>query len=336
MSRYSRQELFLPVGPEGQARVRESRVLLVGCGALGTHLAEFCVRAGVGELTLIDRDFVEFSNLQRQSLFTEQHAADITPKAVAAAEVLRAVNSDVAINPVVGDFGFRNAEKLAAGSTLILDATDNFEARYLVNDVAVKLGIPWVYAGCVGARAVAMPVLPGKSACLRCVLEDAPATGGETCDTAGVIMPAVLQAVAWATGAALKILSGNRDAVLRKLLQVDVWTGERSAITAEAPRADCPACGERQFPWLDGERGSKQAVLCGRNSVQLTPDGAFDYLAARAQISKAAGVSNENDHLLRASCDGLEVTLYRDGRALVHGTSDASRARALYTKLVGG
>jgi molybdopterin/thiamine biosynthesis adenylyltransferase len=333
--RYSRQELFAPIGPEGQARIRGARVLLVGCGALGTHLAELCVRAGVSELVIIDRDFVDVTNLQRQGLFTEHHAATAAPKATAAADILRAFNSDVAITPVVADFDFRNAEALATGATLILDATDNFDTRFLINDVAVKLGIPWVYAACVGARAVCMPVLPGRGACLRCVLEDLPEGGGETCDTTGIIMPAVLQAVAWAGVVALKILSGSTDSLFMKMLSVDMWNGERGAIETGVPRPGCPTCARREFPHLQGEHGTRQTVLCGRDSVQVAPGRGFDFAAARERLGRAGHVRIENEHLLRAEFAGLEVTLFRDGRAIVHGTQDVGRARSIYARVVG-
>ncbi|MBZ0135961.1 MAG: ThiF family adenylyltransferase [Planctomycetes bacterium] len=335
MSRYSRQELFSPIGLDGQRRVRESRVLLVGCGALGTHLAEFCVRTGVGELVIVDRDIVEESNLQRQSLFTEHDVREAMPKAEAARRRLVEVNSDVAVRAEVADFSYRNAEKLANGATLILDATDNFETRFLINDVAVKHGVPWVYSGCVGSRAVCMPVMPGKTACLTCLLEDQPDTGGETCDTTGIIMPAVLQAVAWASVVALKILSGNADALFCKMLKVDLWTGERTGVDASKPQPDCPSCSKHEYPWLEGKRATKHAVMCGRDSVQITPGGEFDYSAARERIRGAAALATENDFLLRANHEGLTLTLYRDGRALVHGTDDIGRAKAAYSKLIG-
>jgi adenylyltransferase/sulfurtransferase len=333
--RYSRQQLFEPIGPQGQARIRESRVLLVGCGALGTHLAEFCARAGVGELAIVDRDFVEESNLQRQSLFTEEDARQALPKAEAARRALERVNSDVKIAAHVDDFTFRNAERLAHNATLILDGTDNFEARFLINDLAVKMGIPWVYAGCVSSRATCMPVIPGKSACLRCLLDDQPAAGGETCDTSGIIMPAVLQAVAWATSAALKFLSGNADAVIAKMMTSDAWTGERSILDASSQRPDCPTCGNRQFDWLDGTRGSRSTVLCGRNSVQIAAPVEFDFAEARRNLSRAVTVTTENDFLLRAKHRGLTLTLYRDGRALIHGAADVAAARAALSRMVG-
>ncbi len=335
MSRYSRQELFTPIGPDGQELIRRSRVLLVGCGALGTHLAEFCVRAGVGGLEIVDRDIVEHSNLQRQSLFTEHDAEQALPKAEAARRALQGVNSDVQITAHVDDFTFRNAERLAQGATLILDGTDNFETRFLINDLAVKTGTPWIYAGCVSSRATCMPVIPGKTACLRCMLEDQPAAGGETCDTTGIILPAVLQAVAWATGAALKLLSGNADALISKMMTADVWTGERSVVDASVPRDGCPACADNDFPWLAGVRTSSQTALCGRNTIQVRGIGAFDFVATREAIRKASRLMLDNDYLLQANYDELTVTLYRDGRALVHGTADTFRAQAAYAKLVG-
>lgn len=335
MSRYSRQELFTPIGPEGQKRIRASRVLLVGCGALGTHLAEFCVRAGVGALTIVDRDFVEDSNLQRQSLFTETDAKQALPKAVAAERALRAINSEVQVRGVVDDLTFRNAAKHAHGATLILDATDNFETRLLINDLAVSTDTPWVYAGCVASRATCMPVVPGHGACLRCLLEDQPAAGGETCDTSGVIMPAVLQAVAWASVVALKLLTGNDAALFKKMYVSDLWSGERQIIGASEARKDCPCCGKREFPWLRGEKASRTAVLCGRDSVQITPEGAFEFEAAKANLRKAANVIAENEYLVRAGFNGLTLTVYRGGRVLVSGTDDAARARDVAARAIG-
>ncbi len=333
MSRYSRQEMFAPIGPKGQESIRAASVLLVGCGALGTHLAEFCARAGVGELTLIDRDVLEESNLQRQSLFTEADLCASLPKAEAARRHLSEINSDLKVNAIVGEFSPANAEKLARGKSLILDATDNFETRFLINDVAVKLGIPWVYAACIGSRVAAMPVVPG-GACLRCLLEDAPETGGETCETSGIIMPAVFQAVAWASVVALKILSGNQKALLRKMLTVDIWTGERTGIDASRPREGCPVCGQRRFEYLDAKAGGGEA-LCGRNAVHIRAPGKFDFGAARKRIAAAAKVSAENEFLFRFVEGALEITLFADGRALVHGTADLARARAAYARWVG-
>lgn len=335
MTRYSRQELFAPIGLQGQARLRQQRVLLVGCGALGTHLAEFCVRAGVGELIIVDRDFVEPSNLQRQSLFTESDAANATPKAEAARKALAGVNSEVTITAHVADFTWRNAAKLANGATLILDATDNFETRFLINDLAVQTGTPWVYAACVGARATCMPVLPGRSACLRCMLDDQPAAGGDTCDTAGIIMPAVLQAVAWASVVALKIMTGNEAALFKKLYTSDLWSGERQILDASTPRADCHCCSRRDFDWLAGRRASSAAALCGRDSVQLAAPERFDWQAARNALRTAARVTTENEYLLRAESGSLTLTLYRDGRAIIHGTDQPAAARTLYARLVG-
>jgi len=333
MTRYSRQELFAPIGPQGQAALRASNVLVVGCGALGSHLAEFCTRAGVGSVTVIDRDFVDSSNLQRQGLFTEADASQALPKAVAAQAHLGAINADVRVTGLVEDFTFRNAQQLAKDVSIILDGTDNFETRFLVNDLSVKTGTPWVYAGCVGSRATCMPVIPGRSACLRCLLEDQPAAGGENCDTVGVIMPAVLQAVSWASVVALKILTGNEGALFKKMYVSDLWTGERQVLEAGKPRPDCLCCGKREFPWLEGKRASRAATLCGRDSVQITPEGAFDFEAARSNIRKAAKITTENEYLIRAEYEALTLTVYRTGRALVHGTQDESRARAIIARI---
>ena len=333
--RYSRQELFAPVGPRGQALIAASRVLLVGCGALGTHLAEFCVRAGVGELTLIDRDVVDASNLGRQSLFTEEDMRAALPKAVAAQRHLAAINGLAKVNAIVGEFAPENAEKLAAGSTLILDATDNFETRFLINDVAVKLGKPWVYAACVASRAVCMPVIPGRSACMACLLDSQPAADGETCETSGIILPAVLQAVSWASVVALKILSGNEQALFKRMFTVDLWSGERTSIDASRPRGDCSVCGGRVFNHLNATAGTRAAALCGRRTVQLRPEAKLDFPAARQRLTATGKVLVNNEYLVRLSEGNLELTLFADGRALVHGTSDAASARALYSRFVG-
>lgn len=334
MSRYSRQELFAPIGPGGQAKLAAARVLLVGCGALGSHLAEFCARAGVGSLLLIDRDIVEESNLQRQGLFTESDVRQSLPKAVAAARHLQAINSACCVQARVGEFGPANAEELVRAHDLVLDATDNFDTRFLVNDACVKGRVPWVYAACVSSRAACMPVLPG-SACLACLLEEPPPSGGDTCETVGVIMPAVLQAVAWSSVVALKILSGNQSALFRRLFSVDLWSGERTSLDASKPRPNCPVCAQRRFDFLEGRRGLRSSVLCGRQSVQIRPQGAFDFAAQRTRLCDAGVVHLENEYLLQLRDGDLELTLFADGRGLVHGTSDEGRARSLYARWIG-
>lgn len=332
--RYSRQILYQPIGNAGQQAISKSSVLLVGCGALGSHLAEFCVRAGVCKLTIVDRDFVEFSNLQRQSLFTEEDAKACNPKAIAAAEALRRVNSDCEIDARITDFNFRNAEELASGASLILDASDNFETRFLINDLSIKLSIPWVYAGCIGASAMCMPVTKGN-ACLTCLLEDQPDAGGETCDTSGIIMPAVLQAVAWSSICAMKILSGNTDALFNKLFRVDMWSGEKAVLDASTPRKDCPTCGPHDFKWLNGEQTNRATKLCGRDSVQITPIGDFDFAAVVKRLTSSGKVETSNEYLARVKDGDATITLYKDGRALVHGCNDESFAKAAYSKLIG-
>lgn len=383
--RHSRQARFAPVGDAGQARIASARVLLVGCGALGTHLAEFCVRAGVGSLTIVDRDFVEFSNLQRQSLFTEADARTGTPKAVAAARALAAIDSSVDIRPVVADFTHENAEELAEGfsggsrgfsggstgvATLVLDATDNFETRFLVNDLACELGIPWVYAGCVGSRAVCMPVVPGETACLACVLEDVPPASGESCETTGIIMPAVLAAVSMAAAEAMKLMLAEpglpHSATISRMRTVDIWTGELAAITASHPRRDCPVCMGGVRPHLSGRAGDAAIRLCGRNAVQLRPAVRLDAAGfARLGDRLAAagwGIVARNEFLVRIAGvrgDGaegqegarspgapephapgrtagqLELTVFADGRMLVGGTEDFAAARAFASRVVG-
>ncbi|MCF6227848.1 MAG: ThiF family adenylyltransferase [Planctomycetes bacterium] len=332
--RYSRQKLYPPIADAGQAAIAASSVLLVGCGALGTHLAEFCVRAGVAKLTIVDRDFVEFSNLQRQSLFTEEDAKACNPKAVTAADALRHINSACEINAHITDFNFRNAEELATDASLILDASDNFETRFLINDLSIKLNIPWVYAGCIGASAMCMPVTKGN-ACLTCLLEDQPDTGGETCDTSGIIMPAVLQAVAWSSICAMKILSGNTNALFNKLFSVDMWSGEKSILDASTPRPNCPTCGQRDFKWLNGEQASRTTKLCGRDSVQITPAGNFDFAAVVERLSNAGKILTSNEYLARVIDGEAIITLYKDGRALVHDCDDEVQAKARYSRLIG-
>jgi adenylyltransferase/sulfurtransferase len=332
-------------------------VLLVGCGALGTHLAEFCVRAGVGSLTMVDRDVVEFSNLQRQGLFTEADARAGTPKAVAAAGALAAIDSSMAVRPLVTDFTHENAEEIAEGfsggsagvATLILDATDNFETRFLINDLACELGIPWVYAGCVGSRAVCMPVVPGETACLACVLEDVPPASGESCETAGIIMPAVLAAVAMASAEAMKLMLAGpgsaHSATIPRMRTVDVWTGELSAISATHPRRDCPVCVGGNRPHLSGRAGDAAMRLCGRNAVQLRPAARLDAagfvrLADRLAVSGWPMIAR-NEFLVRIAggsrgdAAGLELTVFADGRMLVSGTEDFAVARGFASRVVG-
>jgi molybdopterin-synthase adenylyltransferase len=341
LERYSKQVLFAGIGETGQRRLMQSRALLCGCGALGTVLAETLVRAGVGSLRIVDRDFVETSNLQRQVLFDENDVADRLPKAVAAAEKLRRINSQVTIDPDVTDVDHTNILGLIQGMDLILDGSDNFELRFLINDAALETGVPWIYAGVIGSHGQVMPIFPGESACLRCLIDRLPDPGTtETCDTAGVIAPAVQVVASLEAVDALKILSGQTEKVARILTYVDVWEGtfRRLNIGDLREKSDCPACKKGERSWLSGQQGSQTSVLCGRNAVQVSPPRrgsvAFEELAERL---KEAGEVHFNAYLLRLAPfnTSYELTLFRDGRAIIKGTEDLGVARAVYSRYIG-
>jgi adenylyltransferase/sulfurtransferase len=333
--RYSRQELFAGLGPEGQARLRAARVLVVGVGALGSALAEMMARAGVGVLTVVDRDFVEESNLQRQSLFEEADAASGLPKAVAAEARLRRLNSDVAVHGVVADVAADNVVALVRAADLVLDGTDNFESRFLLNDACLSLGVPWIYGACVGSYGLALAVRPGLTPCLRCVLRERPAPGtGETCDTVGVIGPIVHVVAGIQAAEALKLLAGRHDALLPGLVTVDLWSGLFEVMDLRDAAPSCPACVEGRYDHLRESRDN--AVLCGRDAVQLrAPAGASLDLKALAARLGASGQVVANDWLLRFSGDGAELVVFADGRVLVKGVSDVARARSLRARYVG-
>ncbi len=335
--RFDRQVRFAPLGEAGQARLEEARALLVGCGALGGSLAQNLVRAGVGELVLVDRDVVELTNLPRQILFEDRHAEAGTPKVEAAAETLARIGGPTRVVPHAAHLDARNLGELAAGCDLVLDGTDNLPTRYLLNDFCVERGLPWVYAGVVGSEGLVLPVLPDADGapCLRCVFPDPPPPGAlPTCDTAGVILPAVAAVAGIAAGLALRILAGDR-AIEPALLRVDVWTGECRRVSAGRD-ADCPCCGRREFPFLEADPGRRPVVLCGRNAVQVVggvrppdPDALRERLRDVADDLRSAG------DLLRFSVEGHRLTVFADGRALVEGTEDPDRARALYDRWVG-
>src|SRR5262245_35819187 len=273
LERYSRQMRFAGLGEKGQRNLLESRVTLCGCGALGTVLANALVRAGVGHVRIVDRDFIETHNLQRQILFDENDVAESLPKAEAAARKLRMVNSTVTVEPVVTDIDRTNIESLCADADLILDGTDNFEVRYLINDVAVKLGKPWVYGGSIGSHGQTMTILPGKTPCLRCVFEAAPSPGeAGTCETAGVLGPVVSIVASFQAAEAFKILSGQLDRINRELIYIDVWENiyKRIKIAPLLGKVDCPCCQRKSFEWLEGAHGSQTTSLCGRNAVQVS------------------------------------------------------------------
>jgi molybdopterin-synthase adenylyltransferase len=339
LERYSRQMRFYGVGEAGQRKLLDARVTLCGCGALGTVLANALVRAGVGHLRLIDRDFIETSNLQRQVLFDEHDVAENLPKAEAAARKLGAINSSVHVEPVVTDIDRTNILELVKDADLVLDGTDNFEIRYLINDAAVKLGKPWVYGGCIGSHGQTMTILPGETPCLRCVFEAAPAPGeAGTCETAGVMGPVVNVVASFQAAEAFKILAGRREQVNRDLIYVDVWENvtRRIKVAPLLGKVDCPCCGRRRFEWLEGEHGAQTTSLCGRNAVQVAHRSAtrlnFEELARHLEM---LGEVSYNRFLLKFRAEGCEFTVFPDGRAIIKGTSEADRARTLYAKYIG-
>ncbi|HZC05858.1 MAG TPA: ThiF family adenylyltransferase [Ktedonobacterales bacterium] len=334
--RYSRQTLFAGIGPEGQRRLANASVAIIGCGAMGSALANNLARAGVGSLRIIDRDFVEVNNLQRQTLFDEEDAASSAPKAIAAARRLRAVNSDIVVEPVVSDFTADNALELLEGVDLALDGTDNFEARYLLNDASLKLGIPWIYSGVIAAYGVSMTILPHQSACLRCAFPERPLPGTTpTCDTAGILNGIVAAIGGVSSTEALKLLVGS-DRLARGLYWMDLW--ENIAERIELPRQeDCPACGLGEYEYLDVALSEETATLCGRNAVQVRPpnrSGTID-LAELARRLAPLGEVATNDYLLRARLDGYEVTVFPDARAIIKGTDEPSVARTVYARYIG-
>jgi molybdopterin-synthase adenylyltransferase len=335
--RYSRQILFAPVGAEGQRRIRQARALVVGCGALGSAQVEALARAGLGRLRIVDRDFVEESNLQRQTLFSERDARERLPKAVAAARRVAEINSEVAVEAEVADVNAGNVERLVDACDVVLDATDNFATRYLVNDACVKHGVAWVYGAAVGSYGVTMTVRPRASPCLRCVFEDVPpAASAPTCDTAGVIMPVVAVVAAVQVAEALKLLAGRGESLHRSLMQFDVWRNEwrRIRLTGRAP--DCPTCALGRYDTLEAEAGDLATVLCGRDAVQVTPRAAAQVdLEALAARLRAAGEVKVNPYLVRLRAGDYELTVFADARAIVRGTDDINLARSLYARYVG-
>lgn len=336
-SRYSRQVLFNGIGEEGQARIIKSRVVVVGCGALGALQTSFLARAGVGTLRIIDRDFVEESNLQRQILFDEQDVRDLLPKAAAAEKKLRVVNSLVSVEGIVDEVNASTVDRLLGGFDLIMDASDNFDVRFLINEYAVKNNVPWIYGAVVGAYGLTFPIIPGKGACLRCVFESAPPPGiSPSCDTAGVIGPIIGSIVSIQVAEALKLLSGARDRVRRKITTIDMWDNRYDAIDLPPAFADCACCGRREYPYMEGSLGAEAETLCGRNSVQIRPkcEVKIDFNDLSARLAPL-GTVEQNRFLLRANIDGYQITVFSDGRAIIQGTYDMTVAKSMYARYVG-
>jgi molybdopterin/thiamine biosynthesis adenylyltransferase len=332
--RYSRQVLFRGVGAEGQNRLAASRVVIVGCGATGSALASLLARAGVGAIRIIDRDYVEPSNLQRQSLFDEADAAESLPKAIAAARRIAAFNSHIVVEPHVADLTPANITSLLAGAQLILDGTDNFETRYLINDFAVKNSLPWIYTAAVGSYGVTLNIVPGRTACLACVFPQSPQGAIETCETSGILNSAVNLAASIAATEALKFLVGASQRLRRTLLSFDLWQNDRAEITTDKPRPGCPTCGLREFPHLAGE-GRPHITLCGRNSVQIHERSRPLNLAEMGERLRPHGTVRHSDFVLKFWREPYELTLFPDGRAIIKGTTDPAVARSLYARFIG-
>ncbi|MFD0586391.1 ThiF family adenylyltransferase [Paenibacillus sp. GCM10027627] len=338
--RYSRQIRFTPIGAVGQTKLAEARAVVIGMGALGSVLAQHLVRSGVGFVRIIDRDIVEWSNLQRQMLYTEQDAMDMLPKADAAAARLRAINSEVDVQPIAADLSSLNAEELLDGADLILDGTDNFSVRYLINDYSVKYGVPWIYGGAVGASGMTMTVVPGDTPCYRCLFPEHPLPGAaDTCETAGVISPVIDVIASIQATEALKLLSGRRETLHRTLMQIDLWSHSWLPLAiSNSRRLDCPTCALHQFDHLSQRRLEPiAAALCGRQSVHITPAVLTELqLEAMENLLSNAGEVTRNAFLLKLKMSsGMTFVLFRDGRAIIQGTEDSTKARSIYAELLG-
>jgi adenylyltransferase/sulfurtransferase len=334
--KYSRQILFERIGLGGQERLLTSSAIVVGCGAIGAATANLLVRAGVGRIRIVDRDFVEPSNLQRQTLFDESDACEALPKAVAAEGKLRAINSSVSVEGLVADINPRNIEVLLNNFDVILDGTDNFETRFLINDFAVKSGKPWIYAAAVASYGLTMTVQPGKTACLACLLEGAEAATGmeDTCDTIGVVGPIVNLIASLQVAEAMKILSGNDKALHGRLISADVWTGHFQSVHVERG-PDCRCCSRHDFSYLEGQ-AQPHITMCGRDSVQIHEHNrTLDLGALQQRLSRTVTGMRYNDFLLRFRVAPYEMTVFSDGRAIVKGTTDPAVARSLYARYIG-
>lgn len=336
--RYSRQVLFSGIGREGQARIGRKHVLIIGAGALGSGSAEVLTRAGVGKITIVDRDYVEASNLQRQQLYTEEDVAEKLPKAAAAEKRLRAINSAVEIRAIIGDANPEMLEELVVDVDLMMDATDNFETRMLMNDVAQKYQIPWIYGACVGSFGMSFSIIPGKTPCLNCLLRTIPLQG-MTCDTGGIISPAVQMVIAHQTAEALKMLVEDWEAVRTTFVSFDLWRNQYTSLKmSKAKFAGCLSCGEEPtYPYLDQENRTKTSVLCGRDTVQIRPssygDVSLETLAG--QLSSLGYQVKGNPYLISVEMGAERMVIFQDGRALIHGTKDLTHAKSIYQRILG-
>ena len=336
LRRYSRQTLLSEIGQEGQQKLLSSTVVVVGCGALGTAIASGLTRAGVGRIKIVDRDYVELSNLQRQVLFDEEELDTGLPKAMAAAEKLRRVNSDVVIEPLVTDLDAFNIERIFSDADLVVDGTDNFEARFLINDACIKHGLPWVYGAVIATYGVTMSIVPRQTACLRCLLRDQPPPGTvPTCDTAGVLGAVAGVIAALEVTQALKLLLDGGQEYQNRLTQVDVWTGEWFQVDVGRD-SECPACQLDQYEFLEAKEGTFVTSLCGREAIQINVRGDVQLsLEQLAERLSASGQVRFNEYMLRCDVEDFEIAVFPNGRAIIKGTTDPAVARALYAKYIG-
>jgi molybdopterin-synthase adenylyltransferase len=336
-SRYSRQELFSAIGKEGQARLSGSRVLILGCGALGSTQAEMLARAGVGYIKVVDRDFVDLSNLQRQSMYTEQDVIDHLPKAIACVRRISEINSEIKSEALVLDVNSSNIESIIEGVDLVIDGTDNFSTRYLLNEACVKHGINWIYGAAVGSYGLTMTIRPEKSPCLRCVFETVPAPGsGPTCDTSGVIMPIISTVAGLQIAEAFKLLTNDHQSLHNSIIHIDLWKNSFRTILLNRPLADCSVCVNKEFENLKVTSEDLTTLLCGRNACQITPTlpKRID-LNELAQRLSSAGRVKSNGYLVRLDIGEYELTIFSDGRAIIGGTDQVAVARSLYSKYIG-
>ncbi|PLR96575.1 ThiF family adenylyltransferase [Bacillus sp. T33-2] len=336
--KYSRQTLFPQLGKSGQEKIRRKQVLIIGAGALGSGNAEIMARAGIGRLIIVDRDYVEASNLQRQQLYTEADVADKLPKAAAAEKRLKAINSDVEIKALIADATPELLAELADGTDLIIDSTDNFETRMAINDISQKFDIPWIYGACVGSYGMSFSIIPGRTPCLNCLLKTIPIQG-LTCDTGGIIAPAVQMVVAHQTAEALKILAEEWDAVRSSFVSFDLWRNQYSSMKmGKAKDPGCLSCGETPtYPYLSAENMSKSTVLCGRDTVQIRPprQAAIELKELAGKLESLGYEVKGNPYLLSVEMAHNRLVIFKDGRALIHGTKDLTHARTIYQRLLG-
>ena len=335
IDRYSRQTLFKPIGREGQLKIADKHVLIIGCGALGSANAESLVRAGVGKVTIVDRDYVDLSNLQRQQLFTEQDVKEQLPKAIAAKHRLTEVNSQVNIDAHVMDATPESLIPILTGVDLIIDATDNFDIRFIINDLSHKYNIPWIYGSCVSSTGMSFTIIPHKSPCLHCLLDAIPVSGA-TCDSVGIIAPTVQMVVAHQITETLKILVENYDALRTKLVTFDLWNNNYQTINVQrAKRKDCKTCGSNaSYPYLDYQAQTKTEVLCGRDTVQIRSNQNYPLEELASKFAKLGEV-NQNSFLLSLNYKSYRLVFFRDGRTFVHGTNSIETAKTIFYQLVG-